>query len=152
MKNLDICTFGLFKVVQGSASASHLVIFHINTFILITLRCVYIYRERSIIIVDTRSMVIAISIFDTLAFLSSGSSGEISRNIRTHRHANRDFTEECTNEHAYVYSIRRLCTIQHTRAIRQTSCRTIHVIRIERNAVMSIKNGRRKNITVKCQK
>jgi hypothetical protein len=37
----------------------HFLVFHINTFILITLRCVYIYRERSIIIVDTHSMVVA---------------------------------------------------------------------------------------------
>lgn len=137
VKNFD----AFFKVVQGSSGVSHLVVFHINTFILITLRCVYIYRERSIIIVDTRSMVIAISIFDTLAFLSSG-SGEISCNIRTHRHANHDFTEEYTNEHAHNYSVRRLCTIQHTRAIRQTSYRTIHVIYIKKNAVISTKSER----------
>lgn len=94
-------------------------------------------------------MVIAISIFDTLAFLSSGSSGEISCNIRTHRHANHDFTEECTNEHAHNYSVRRLCTIQHTRAIRQTSCRTVHVICIKKNVVMLAKSERRKNSIVK---
>lgn len=126
-----MCALEFFKVVQGSAGASHLVVFHINTFILITLRCVYIYRERSIIIVDTRSMVIAISIFDTLAFLSSGSSGEISRNIRTHRHANHNFTEECTNEHTHTFTRPEdYVQFEHTRAICQTPCRTIHVIRI----------------------
>lgn len=56
--------------------------------------------------------------------------------------------------HAHVYSVRRLCTqFEHTRAIRQTPCHTIHVIRIWKGtAVMSTKSGRRKNTTVKRQK
>lgn len=79
----------VFKAIQRLTVCHHLVGFYINTFILITLRCVYIYRERSIIIVNTRSMVVAISIFDTFAFLSSGSPGGISQNIRAHIHAQR---------------------------------------------------------------
>lgn len=59
------------KVRQGAPSF-RLVAFHINTFILITLRCVYIYRERSIIIVNIH--VVWSSQFQfsyTLALLSS---------------------------------------------------------------------------------
>lgn len=60
-------------------------------------------------------MVVAISIFDTLAFLSSSSPDGIAQNIRTdaRTHADHYATEECTNEHAHVYSARRLCTVQH---------------------------------------
>lgn len=97
-------------------------------------------------------MVIAISIFDTLAFLSSGSLGEVSRNIRNSQtRESRSYRRMYKRARTRLLGQKIMYNSTYTRDLLDFLSHNSRYS-IERNAVISIKSGRWKNIIVKRQK